>query len=523
MDRPAAAERFLRPRLAHLPSPTSMAGMKEAVARLARAVRDRERIAVFGDYDADGITSSALALTCLRQLGLDARCWLADRFDHGYGLSPGAVEQIAGDGRSLLLVLDCGTSDHEALALARERGVDAVVVDHHPPSGKLPQAEALVNPLQERCEFPDKGMATVGLAFYLMGALRTELSAPIDVRKLLDLVAVGTVADVAPLEGVNRILVRRGLERLDRAPRPGLASLCAVSGVKRPTTARAIGFRLGPRINAAGRLGKPEAALDLLMADDSHTSLRLAQTLDQYSKERRAIQDRVTGVALPQAREQAGAGRAMILVGQEGWHQGVVGIVASRLCEEVNLPAAVVSFEGEIGRGSARSPAGLDLHEVLLACAEQLERFGGHAAAAGFMVRRDRFDELHQAMDRAVRQQLQGRELPNEIQVDVRAADQDLSLRTVEDLAQLGPFGQANPEPVLLLEKVQGTNLRQVGDGHLSLGIVCGLATIKAFWPQAAGRWPSGADRVDVLGSLRLDAFRGREQVELLILDVRPA
>jgi single-stranded-DNA-specific exonuclease len=518
---PGRAARFLDPRLSDLPKPTAMAGIELAVDRLVRAVERRERIAVYGDYDADGLTSTAVALLSLRTLGLDVEPWLANRFEHGYGVAPAGVDEMARDGRTLLLALDCGTTDHEALARARDLGLDVVVVDHHAPSGGLPPALAVINPFQERCEFPDKGLASVGLTFYLMAALKTRLSASLDLHELLDLVAVGTVADVAPLVGANRILVHRGLARINSRPRPGLAALCGLSDQPSRASAATIGFQLGPRINAAGRLGHAGPALDLLLAASDSEASPLARTLDELSQRRRAIQDHVADEAEAEAREQVARGHAAIVVSGAGWHQGVIGIVASRLCEQHWRPAAVVSVEGSQGKASARAPAGIDLHEALQECSRFLDRFGGHAGAAGFSLAVADLDAFHSALDRAVERQLGGASLGREICTDAEVVESELHLATAAEIAKLEPFGEANPEPVLLVRGLRPVTVREVRGGHISGVLELGRTQVKVFGPNMGGTWPAGADRIDVLCFLRRDAFRGDERVELRLLDVK--
>lgn len=522
-DSPAKAASFLRPKLADLPKPTSMAGLNEAVGRLAQAVDEGEKVTVFGDYDADGLTATALVVHFLRSLEVDVSHELANRFEHGYGLPAAIVKKIAESGCSLLVVVDCGTSDLDSLEMAKSIGLDVLVVDHHPPSGALPPVVAMMNPLREECSFADKGMASVGLAFYLMAALRTRLGSSLDVRELLDLVAVGTVADVSPLRGANRILVRHGLSKLGTNPRPGLAALFSVTGAAKPVTSRTIGFQLGPRINAAGRLGKPDRALELLLATDPKEALELARELDQLSIERRSIQDGVTEQALPLARAQVDKGHAMVLVGREGWHQGVVGIVAARICDELHCPAAVVSFEESEGRASARAPSGIDLHALLQDCAPLLERFGGHAAAAGFTVEHDNMVELHKALDRAMGDQLAGEALVREIVVDAAGTAEDLSLGVLDDMEQLGPFGAANPEPVILLKRMRPQSIREVRGGHISGYLECDGRSTKVFGPGMGADWPKGQEMLDVVCHLRLDTYRGAQKLELQLLDVRPS
>jgi single-stranded-DNA-specific exonuclease len=516
-------QEYLQPRLSRLPAASSLAGLSAAVERLSRALEQGEGIAVYGDYDADGITAAALAVVVLKALGGQVQPWLANRFDWGYGLAPEAVEQMAAQGRTVLLVVDCGTSDRKAVERARELGLDVVVVDHHPPSNGVPPVEALVNPFQPGCSFPDKGMASVGLVFYVMAALRTARGHPMDMRPLLDLVALGTVADVAPMGGINRILVRRGLEQLGTGPRKGLAALQAVAGVKAPLTAESVGFRLGPRINAAGRLGSPDLALELLLAQDEAEALRLALALDQLSQERREVQQTIIEAAQPAAERQAKAGAPIILVAGQGWHQGVIGIVAARLCDEYDRPAGVVGLEGDQGRGSMRAPPGTNLHQALCACDEHLIRFGGHAAAAGFSVRADQVEALAEAMGRALEQQVADSEWPPPLPVDAEALQGELTLPVGIELEGLGPFGLGNPEPAILVSRARVLRADVRNGGHISLLLDAGGMCLRAFGPTMAADWPHSAPFIDSICHLRRNSFRGLDQAELRLIDARVA
>jgi single-stranded-DNA-specific exonuclease len=521
---PDEAQRFLEPRLDELPIPTDLAGLEPALSRLARAVRSSERVAVFGDYDADGVTAAAVAVEVLASLGLDVKPWLANRFEWGYGMPPAVIDQIVDEGRTLALVVDCGTSDVDALQRARERGLDVIVVDHHPPTADLPLVVALINPHREGCGFLDKGLASVGLVFYLMAALRTRLEADLDLRAVLDLVAIGTIADVAPMTRANRTLVRKGLERLGRRARPGIDALLASARITSQPTAEAVAFKLGPRINAAGRLGNPTLALDLLLARDAKAAGAAAAALGRLSRERRLIQEQILAAAEPEALRQAAAGVSAILVAGEGWHQGVIGVVAARFCDDFGMPAGVVGVVDGVGHGSLRAPPGYDLHRALAACEAHLTRSGGHAAAAGFMVKASELEPFAASFRRAIEAQRSdpGAE-PAPLSIDALLEPADLTLTAVVELERLGPFGPGNLEPVLAFRGARVVSSSSRKGGHLGLRLDCGGTQVEAFGPAMSTDWPADAASLDVAFHLHRNSYRGIEYVELRLVDLRPA
>ncbi|HZU81610.1 MAG TPA: DHH family phosphoesterase, partial [Polyangiaceae bacterium] len=391
---PALGARFLDPRLAHLTPPEAMKDRSEAVGRIARAVRAGERICVFGDYDADGVTAAALATDVLRALGAEVATVLADRFDGGYGLSGRALARVLATGATLLVTCDCGSSDHERLESARRAGVDAVVIDHHRvPDAPLP-AFAFLNPHRPECSFAYKGLASVGLALSIGAGVRAELGVSLDMRRWLDFVAIGTIGDVAPLDGDNRALVRAGLSLIGRGARAGTRALARAAGCTGAPTGEDVSFRLAPRINAPGRLDKPDLALALLLATDEDEACRLAAEVEAHSTRRKEVERAVLAEALAEATEPELARLPAIVVAGQGWHPGVVGIVAGRLVARLGKPAVVVALDGPTGRGSARAPAGFSVYDALARSRDALVGFGGHHAAAGLEVASDRIGAL---------------------------------------------------------------------------------------------------------------------------------
>ncbi|MFO8072807.1 MAG: single-stranded-DNA-specific exonuclease RecJ [Polyangia bacterium] len=527
LSEPGEVSAFLRPRLADLALPDGMADLEPAAGRTARAVTARERIGVFGDYDVDGVTSAALVVDLLRRLGASVGCELADRFGGGYGLTEAAVERFAEGGCNLLIVLDCGTSDRPALLRAAELELDTIVIDHHRPAAEPPPATAFVNPRREDCRFVDREMAAVGLAFYFAAAVRRRLAdsgvasaAGLDPRELLDLVALGTVADLVPLRGNNRILTARGLERLGSGTRPGLRALVDRTRIgSGPVRTDHVAFQLAPRLNAAGRLGSPGEALELLLASDSREAARLADRLEHLSNRRRELE---RGVAARARRETADRGRdsdPLIVVWGDGWHRGVIGIVAARLAEELDRPAFVVGFdESGVGTGSARGRGRLDVHRALSAAADQLERFGGHREAAGFTVGRERIEDLRRKLLEHAGPLVEGERASTTV-CDSTVGAAELNAELLAELGRLAPFGKSNPEPLLDIAGLHVLRGRVVGTDHLKLELRTPSGPISAFGPRL-GRCAADLPRVvRVAAALGADEWKGGGALELRLAE----
>ncbi|WP_437573033.1 single-stranded-DNA-specific exonuclease RecJ [Sorangium sp. So ce887] len=519
-----ATRRFLDPRLSHLTPPDAMADREASADRIARAVRAGERIAVFGDYDCDGITATAIMTGALRALSGQVVPLLATRVEGSYGLSAPALERVMRACPTLLITCDCGSSDHERLAAARAAGIDCVVIDHHlVPAEPLP-ALAFLNPHRADCGFPYKGLASCGLALTLLAAVRKKLGSSLDLRPYLDLVAIGTVADVAPLTGDNRALVRAGLGVLQTGPRPGLRALAALANLDlgRGASAEDVAFRIAPRLNAPGRLGDPDISLELLLAHDSVTASALAATVEQAQMKRRAIQDEMLVSALAEI-ERAGFERdPAIVIAREGFHPGVVGIVAGRVTSRFGKPTIVIALEGAKGRGSVRGPAGARLHDALSLCRAELVGFGGHQAAAGVEVRADRVEALRAAWCDAFREQ----DLPAAAAfaaAHVRLDDRDDLAAVARDLERLEPCGEGNRPAYVLLPGAAVRSARNL-KGHLKLELTFARREISCFGFELGELAPRFTGRsVDVVGRLRRDAWRGGDAVEIRIEHVAAA
>lgn len=446
---PGEAENFLHPRLASLPDPLDTPGMEEAARRIAAAIERKEKVVLYGDYDVDGVTALAIMSRFLASAGLEAAAFLPLREAEGYGLSREGLDRAFAEGRpSLVVALDCGTSSHAEAEWLASEGVDLVIVDHHEPKNGAAPCAALVNP---KAKGGNTDLCTAALAFKLCHALQkiTGRREP-DLRDFLDLAAMGTICDLSPLRGENRVIVRHGLARMSQTKWPGLRALMEIASVVPPVTTSEVGFRLGPRLNAAGRLNTAEAALKLLTTEDAREAAQLAEELDTLNGERQDLEQRVLEGALAEIEGTFDPSRdCAIVVGAEGWHNGVVGIVASRLCRRFHRPAIVVGFDasGE-GQGSGRSIEGLSLVETLSDCAPLLGPFGGHHMAAGLNVRRENFEAFREQFTRAAAGRLRTADLVPRLTLDVEVDLSELDFSHLEELALLEPCGMGNPAPV---------------------------------------------------------------------------
>jgi len=514
------ARRFLEPRLAHLTPPDAMADRDVSAERIARAIRAGERICVFGDYDCDGITAAAITTGILRALGGQVVPLLATRQEGSYGLSRPALARVFETGATLLITCDCGSSDHERLATARERGIDALVIDHHlVPPEPLP-ALAFLNPHRPECAFPYKGLASCGLALSLGAAVRRALGASLDVRPWLDLVAIGTIADVAPLLSDNRVLVRAGLGVLSSGARPGLRAIAenAKLDLARGVSAEDVAFKIAPRLNATGRLASPDLSLELLLEQNPSQAVAIAATIVQISLQRRALQDAMIAEATAEI-ERAGYDKApAIVLAREGWHPGIVGIVAGRIVAKYRRPTIVVGIEGITGRGSVRGPSGVRLHDALSKCREALVGFGGHQAAAGVEVRKDRVEALRDLWCAAFSDASVSEEHREENEARVRLDDRDDADVVLRDLERIEPCGEANPAPLLLMRDVPIASTRSVKGGHLQVDLKRRGQSMRGFAFEMGDQAESlMGRRVDIVGRLRRNTWRGVDSVEIKI------
>jgi single-stranded-DNA-specific exonuclease len=534
---------FLAPRLRdQLPDPSHLRDMDRAVARLLRAVRDGEPIVVFGDYDVDGATSAALLLRFFAAVGAHASVYVPDRMREGYGPNAPALLRLKAEGAAVVITVDCGATAHEPLAAAAEAGLDIIVVDHHVTEPLLPPALALINPNRLDETSPHGVLAAVGVAFLLVVALNRALReagwylerAEPDLLQWLDLVALGTVCDVVPLAGLNRALVSQGLRVMRRAANPGLKALAAVAvtnGSNGPVDAYKLGFVLGPRVNAGGRVGAADLGARLLSTDDAVLAAELAQRLDAYNRERREIEARALQAAIALL-ENAPQSPALVFAAAEGWHPGVIGIVAARLKERYERPACVVALADGIGKGSGRSVPGQALGPAVIAARQAglLINGGGHAMAAGFTVAEDKLDELREFLIERLGDGLVQERLVPELAIDGALSAAGAQGGVIAHVEALAPFGAANPEPRFAFPGVQLAVVEPVGTGHLrcTFADLTGPAKLKgiafrvAETPLGEFLAASRGRAIHVAGHLRRDDYRGGEAVQLVIDDAAP-
>jgi single-stranded-DNA-specific exonuclease len=530
-----AVGKFLTPRLKHLADPFLLPNMDAAVARLFAARERAESVVIFGDYDVDGVTSTALLVEVLRTLGWRVECYLPHRMDEGYGLSRDGVENCLHKfPATLLLAVDCGSTAVECIAWLRERQVDAIVLDHHQVSSPPPAAVALVNPqLAGEQEVSFRDLCSAGLAFKLAHALvkrgrETGLPgmAEFDLRPLLDLVALGTVADVVPLTGENRILVTAGLERLNTTPRPGLIALKQIAQCPDKLNTMDVGYQLAPRLNAAGRLENAQESLQLVLARDAAEAQPLARNLDYHNQERQKIERGITTSVTAAIQARFNPQTDFVIVeGQLAWHIGVVGIVASRVLHQFYRPTFILGGEGNNWRGSGRSIPGFDLAAALRECDDLLVRHGGHAMAAGVTIAPANIDAFRQRLNEIARRQLKPEDLQPLLHLDAAIALRELTVDLLGQLDRIKPTGQGNPALQFWTAKLTHARPPQrmgAEKQHVKLWVTDGQATLEAvWWGVGTALLPGGI--FDLAFVPQINDFSGRTTVQLKVLDWRPA
>ena len=527
-----AAKRYLKPRLDELHDPFLMAGMTEAVARLRRAISNGEKIFVHGDYDVDGICSAALYTRVLRSLGATVQGFVPHRLTDGYDLGHAGVRAAAEFGATVILTGDCGIVAHEAVLAARDLGIDVIVTDHHTPGPQLPDCCAVINPNRSDCRYPEKGLAGVGVAFKLCQALAKTYGLPHDALwYYLDLVAVATIADLAPLTGENRTLTRFGLKVLKESRNPGLAALLHTAGLGEHAVLAAgqISHVLAPRINAVGRMGQALRGVRLLLTDDPREADAIAAELEAENRWRQTVDGQTLKEAMGVLERSFDPGRDYgIVLANDGWHPGVIGIVASRVVERIHRPTVLIALNGgEDGKGSARSIGGFHLYEAIRACGEHLTRFGGHRMAAGCSIRPERVDAFRDAFNTHAHAVLRPEQLIPEVRIDLEVELHHADESLARMLRHAGPFGAGNATPVFAARRVGVVDgPRIVGQNHLKLTIGGNGRTMDAIGFNMGERsqepWLSGG-HLDVAFKLEEHHYNGRASLQAKLVDLRPA
>lgn len=522
-----AASRFLSPTLEHLHDPFRLKGMSNAVARIRRSIENREKVLIWGDYDVDGTTGTVLLRKALHKLGAKTDFHIPNRFTEGYGLNIEALEKARSEGTGLVITVDCGTRSFEPIAWAEQNGLDVIITDHHlsDPVRGLPKAVAVVNPNQTGCQYPDKELAGVGVALKLALALLGESLDEKLLSEFLEIAAIGTVADVMKLTGENRSIVTLGLRQLTRTKNHGLRALMEVSDCTSEMTSLHIGFRIAPRINAAGRMDVARHVVELLESEDFSDARRLAGILDSRNRERQKMQQKITETALFQAADFAG--QKFIVVAGDGWHRGVIGLAASRLAEKMYRPSIVLSIENGIAHGSARGIANFHLLNALEHCSEVFEQFGGHAAAAGMQIKTERIDELRTRLNTYAESNLNDDDLIPELRIDALVTTQTLGLKMLDQVKCLEPFGAGNPKPLFVTKGlVVRDNPFVMKEKHLKVLLEdADRKRFEAVWwdgvERSKKRTLRPGSRIELAYTAEANEWQGTTRLQLVVEDLK--
>ncbi len=530
-ETPEKAREFLHPSADHLHEPYLLKGMKEAVERILRAIEQKEKILIWGDYDVDGTTGTALLRKALGMLGAETGFHVPHRFTEGYGLNIPALEEAKNDGYKLVITVDCGTRSFEPIEWAQANGLDVIVTDHHLSDEVRgnPAAFAMVNPNQTGCEYPDKNLAGVGVAFKLAHALLREKGREDLVPSFMKVAAIGTIADMMHLTGENRAIVAIGLKDLPKTKNFGLRALMDVSDCHSEMTVYDIGFRIAPRINAAGRMDAAKVIIELLESDDFDAARKMAEILNSRNLERRKVQQEITELALLEYVDKGGSASQshVAVVAGEGWHRGVIGLAASKIAERVYRPSVVISLENGIGHGSARSIKNYHLLNGLESCADLFEQFGGHAAAAGMKIKEENIPFLLQRLNQHAMEFLTDEDLIPEVRIDALVTSKTLTVELVGQLKALEPFGQGNPRPVFVTrDLVLYEEPLIMKEKHLKLRLK------DAENRKFEAVWWSGVEcaeekdlrvgkKLEIAYSPEINSWNGNQRLQLVVEDVK--
>jgi single-stranded-DNA-specific exonuclease len=528
VESPEAVEPFLRPSLSGLHDPFLMAGMKEAVERLGQALARREKILIYGDYDVDGTMAVVLLMTALRAIGADVEAYIPHRLTDGYGMRVPVVERAAAEGVRVVLSVDTGVREHEVIARARALGVDVIVTDHHQPDAQLPPALAVLNPKRSDCAYPDKNLAGVGVAFKLAQALLAKHCPSLSERTLqsyLKIVAIGTIADVVPLLGENRIIARHGLAGLAQPSHAGLQALLEVADLSgKAVSAGDIAFRVAPRLNAAGRMENARDVIELFTTADAARARKIAERLDSLNQQRQRTEEQILEeVAGIMALEPERAARYSLVFSGEGWHRGVIGIVAQRIAEKYHRPTLVIGVEQGVGQGSGRSIPRFNLLKALSRSSDLFERFGGHSQAAGFTLQAERIGELERRLESFTRAVLTPQDLEPMLRVEAEVGLGDIDDAFYEAVCALEPFGMGNPGPVfgardLLLVDPP----RVLKEKHLKLRVAGGGRAFDALMWRGVGQCPplTRGQKVDAAFTVEQNSYQDRTTLQIILKDL---
>ena len=515
--------KFLHPTRMDFYDPFLLPDMEKAVDRINKAVENKENITIYGDYDVDGITSITLLKNFFANSNIDVKTYIPNRLEEGYGLNKDAIREISYSDTSLIITVDCGITGIEEIEYAKQIGIDVIVTDHHEPGEEIPDCIAVVDAKRKDSKYPFNQLAGCGIAFKLMQALAIRWKLPEkEYLKFLDIAAIGTISDIVPLVDENRVIAKLGLMLVERTTNIGLKTLIELCGFKKIDSTM-VSFGLSPRINACGRLGHANEALELFLANDKSTTTKLAKKMNEYNAARQQVERKIYDEAVKEIIKEKD--KPVIVLGKEGWHHGVAGIVSSKITDEYFKPSILICFEGDEGKGSGRSIPGFDLHEALMECSKYLEKFGGHSMAVGITIKKDKFKEFKKAFTEYAESKNISDIVPI-INIERKVELKDVSIESVKELQKLEPFGEQNKMPLFLIENLKIVSIRALSEGkHLKI-----LLKQDNFFIDAIG-FNMGdlteqykiEDRIDIVGTIDVNVFNGNENVQLTIKDIRRA
>lgn len=515
-------EIFLNPKRNNFHNPLEMPDMEVAIERVLKAIEKHEKTIIFGDYDVDGITSTTVLTEFLEEIGLVVDSYIPNRLNEGYGLNNNAIDKIAKEGYTLMITVDCGISAIQEIDYASSLGIETIVTDHHEPGEELPKAVAVVDAKRKDNKYPCRDLAGVGVVFKLIQAIGQRLD--LDEKeylKYLDLVCVGTISDIVPLVDENRVIAKLGLKLVEQTRNVGLKSLISASGYKK-VDSTTVSFGIAPRINASGRMGHQEDALNLFLSKDADKATKLTQKLNEYNIRRQEIEKEIYNEAIKTIENENLDKDSVIVVSGNGWHHGVIGIVASKISELYFKPCILLSFEGNIGKGSGRSIPGFDLHDALIHCSNTLEKFGGHAMAVGVTVEKDKLEDFRETFEKyAVENNI--KEIAPIINIDAEFSLNDVKKEYVESLKKLEPFGEGNKMPLFAFKNLKINSIRTLSEGkHIKLTLQDNNNMINAIgfnMGELAEDYRIG-DKVDVVGVLETNTFNGVDSIQINLKDL---
>ncbi len=529
MDNAETIDKFLNSTLDDLNDPFLLKDMNLAVKRIAKAIENKEKILIYGDYDVDGVTSTSVLYKFLKSQNAWVDYYIPNRFEEGYGFSQSSVEKIINMQVDLVVTVDCGTTSIEETGMLMEKGIDVVVTDHHECKEELPSVKALVNPQRPDCMYPHKNLSGVGVAFKLIKALSFEMNIQINQLEFLDLVALGTIADVMPLTGENRILVKYGIKKINNTSNVGLKSLMKEVGIfGKKITSRDIGYIIAPRLNAAGRIGDAAMVVELLTTEDEVKANEIASKLNEHNKKRQEIETEIFEEVISKIEKESYIKKSSIMVvSGRDWHQGVIGIVASKVVEKYNKPCILITVSDGIGKGSGRSVEGINLFNALTSCKETLEKFGGHEMAVGLTLKEEKIHDFNRLINEYISSFSDTFEYTEKIKIDTTVEIEEITLENVRELDFLEPFGIDNPEPLFKFENAKINEINAVGSdkSHLKLKVENSGSKVDAiaFKKGDLAKVYKKSDILDIVCTLDINIWRDVESVQLKVIDIKPA